>query len=90
MKSCYQLKSGARVALSNQAVGAQFNPGGNYNGTYIQDYEYNQAALTAGTCDLDECNGMTRNNIYGYYVTDSYPWVLKCFKGTPDQSFRKN
>lgn len=90
VNSCYQLKSGARVALSNQAVGAQFNPGGNYDGTYIQDYEYNQAALTAGTCDLDECNGMTRNNIYGYYVTDSYPWVLKCFKGTPDQSFRKN
>ena len=24
---------------------------------------------------------------YGYYATDSYPWVIKCLMGTPDDSF---
>ena len=32
----------------------------------------------------DELNGQ-----YGYYITDTYPWVLGCFKGTPDSSFNK-
>ena len=39
--------------------------------------------------DLDECNGMTVDGAYGYYVTDQYPWVMACFQGTPDPSFRK-
>ena len=70
-----QQKSGARAELENQEPG--FFPGGSYDGTYIQDYEFNQTKLDAGTCDLDECNGMTIDGTYGYYVTDSYPWVLK-------------
>ena len=87
---CYILKNngGARSKLSSEP-NSDF-PGGNYDGTYIQDYEYSSANNLAGTCDLDECNGMTIDGIYGYYVTDSYPWVLKCFKGTPNQSFKKN
>jgi hypothetical protein len=24
---------------------------------------------------------------YGYVVTNTYPWVIGCFKGTPDDSF---
>ena len=82
-KSCYKLKTGARQALSAQ-VGA--TPSGDYDGTYIQDYEFDE---TGTTCDLDECNGMTVDGVYGYYITDSYPWVMKCFKGTPDESFNK-
>jgi len=39
--------------------------------------------------DLDACNGMMRGGIYGYYVTDSYPWMLACFQGSPDSSFNK-
>ena len=85
--SCYTTKSGARTELENQEPG--FFPGGSYDGTYIQDYEFNQTKLDAGTCDLDECNGMTIDGTYGYYVTDSYPWVLKCFKGTVNTSFNK-
>ena len=55
-----------------------------YDGTYVDDYQY-----AAGSGDLDECNGMSVGGSYGYYVTDTYPWGLGCFKGTPDTSFDK-
>ena len=74
--SGYTLKAGTRPS-------GKGSPGGSYDGTYIQDYEYTQA----GT--LDACNGMTVNGQYGYYVTDSYPYVMGCFTGTPDSSFKK-
>ena len=58
-------------------------PGGDYDGTFIDDWEWTDAG------DLDACNGMEVAGVYGYYVTDSYPWVLACFRGSPDPSFRK-
>ncbi|MEQ8953657.1 MAG: YHYH protein, partial [Gammaproteobacteria bacterium] len=61
------------------------DPGGSYDGTYRDDYQY-----VAQSGDLDECNGMMRDGVYGYYVTASYPWVLACFQGTPDASFDKS
>jgi len=76
--SSYQLKSGSRTAING------INPSGTYDGTYVDDYEY-----VANSGDLDECNGMTVDGQYGYYITDSYPWVMGCFKGTPDPSFNK-
>ena len=57
-----------------------------YDGTYIQDYTYDPISTK---CDLDECNGMTRNGHYGYYVTDGYPYIIKYFKGKPNKSFKK-
>ena len=48
------------------------------------DYEY-----VEGLGDLDECNGMTFKGSYGYYVTDGYPYILNCFKGTINSSFQK-
>jgi len=60
-------------------------PGGSYDGQYRQDYEY-----VEGLGDLDECNGMTYNGQYGYYVTETFPWVMACFKGAPHTSFKKN
>jgi hypothetical protein len=77
--SSYQLKAGSRVTVSG------VNPNGSYDGQYIDDYEY-----VNGAGDLDACNGMTQNSSYAYYITDSYPWVIGCFTGTPDSSFRKN
>jgi len=71
--SGYTLKTNARAG----------GPGGMPDGTFNDDYEF------TGAGDLDECNGMTVNGQYGYYVTGSYPWVLKCFKGTPHPSFSK-
>ncbi|MCW8865167.1 MAG: YHYH protein, partial [Colwellia sp.] len=48
------------------------------------DYEY-----VAGHGDLDECNGMSVNGVYGYYISDGFPYILTCFKGVPDPSFNK-
>ena len=75
--SGYELKSGSRPGPDND------NPGGSYNGEYIDDYEYTDSG------DLDECNGMTVNGQYGYYITDSYPWMMACYSGTPHNSFAK-
>ncbi len=73
----YRLKSGERPSGSG-------NPGGSYDGTFRDDYEY-----VAGLGDLDECNGMMVNGSYRYYLTDEYPYAVACFKGTPDTSFSK-
>ena len=78
--SSYVLRSGARQSQSGEGA----FPGGNYDGTYIDDYKYK-----AGSGDLDECNGMVINGHYGYFVTNAYPWIMKCFRGSPDSSFRK-
>jgi arylsulfatase A-like enzyme len=76
-QSSYRLKIGNRPNGDGE-------PGGSYDGTFRDDYEY-----VEGLGDLDECNGMTINNGYAYYITDSYPYVLACFTGTPDTSFNK-
>ncbi|MDV7270544.1 YHYH protein [Thioclava sp. A2] len=75
-RSGYALRPGDRPSGNG-------NPGGTYDGMYVDDYVF------ANTGDLDACNGMTVNGQYGYYVTETYPWVLKCFSGTPDKSFQK-
>lgn len=78
VQSSYQLKAGARPPATD-------SPGGSYDGEFIDDWEYREASG-----DLDECNGMMRNGSYGYYVVNQYPWVLACYKGTPDPSFSKS
>ncbi len=56
-------------------------------GAFTQDYEY-----VAGSGDLDECNGRTDvtpefpTGIYHYYITDSYPFIQRCVKGTATSS----
>ena len=75
--SSYQLKVGNRPSDNGQ-------PGGVYDGSYRDDYEF-----VAGSGDLDQCNGMTVNGSYGYYVTAGFPYVMACFTGTVDESFRK-
>ena len=74
--SGFTLKTGSRPTTEG-------SPGGTYDGTYIQDYEF----TGAGT--LDKCNGMTIDGQYGYYVTSNYPYVMACYQGTPDKSFEK-
>ena len=51
-------------------------------GQFIGDYEY-----ADGSGDLDECNGMTVEGQYGYYLTDDYPYVVACYAGTPSGTF---
>lgn len=53
-------------------------------GLFTQDYEY-----VAGSGDLDECNGRFGvtpefpSGIYHYTITDTWPYMGRCLKGTP-------
>lgn len=73
-RSSYQLKTGQRAG----------GPGGRHDGTFVDDWVY-----VAGSGDLDACNGMQQDGVYGYVVSDTYPHVMACFKSTPNESFRK-
>lgn len=88
-KSSYRLKDNGG---QRQPVAGYITPiagtgniaSGNYDGQFRGDYYYD-----AQYGDLDECNGMTINGQYGYVVTDSYPWLMACLKGTVDPSMIK-
>ena len=82
LSSGYSLKSGSRPGDSTDV------PGGVYDGLYYEDYEYS-------TTDLDECNGRYGitpdypEGTYYYVLTDNYPYIPRCFKGTAvDNTFR--
>ena len=83
LRSSYQLKKGQRP---NGAQG----PGGAYDGTFNQDYEY-----IPGSGDLDECNGRFAvtpeypDGTYHYVITEQFPFISRLFRGTPDDSFRR-
>jgi hypothetical protein len=54
-------------------------------GRYLEDWVYDP---NAG--NLDECNGTTDiNGVYGYYVTDKYPFAPICTFGIHEPSFGK-
>ena len=85
--SGYVLKNSAGI---RQAVVGYTTPVANvgsiasnsYDGQFRGDYEY-----SAAVGDLDACNGMLVDGQYGYYLTNSYPWVIGCYKGSVDASF---
>lgn len=70
----YELKAGTRPS----------GPGGSYDGTFVQDWEY-----VEGSGDLDECNGRYGvtpeypNGIYHYFITDDYPFIQRCVWDEP-------
>jgi hypothetical protein len=66
-----------------RSIKTSTNPGGEYSGIYEEDWEWTDSG------DLDECNGMEYKEEYGYYVTDSFPYIINCFKGETDSSFNK-
>lgn len=78
MRSSYQLRQGSRTE----------GPAGKYDGAFAQDFEY-----VANSGDLDECNGRFGRlpnypaGSYAYFLTDAFPFMPRCFKGTPDSSF---
>jgi hypothetical protein len=83
LRSSYQLRKGERP-------GDGQGPGGEYDGTFNQDWEF-----VAGSGDLDECNGRVGvtaeypAGTYHYVITDSFPFISRYFRGVPDQSFEK-
>lgn len=82
VRSSYRLRPGPRPGGDH--------PDGAHDGAFVQDWKY-----VAGSGDLDECNGaVTRsaefpNGSYAYFITETYPFVARCWKGTPDPSFQK-
>lgn len=71
----YRLKSGTRPS----------GPGGAYDGTYTNDYEF-----VTGLGNLDACNGREITYYgYSYFITQSFPYIPRCWSGTPDSSFYK-
>jgi hypothetical protein len=78
LSSSYRIRSGTRPS----------GPGGAYDGRFDADWEF-----VAGLGDLDACNGRFGAmpdypaGTYHYVVTANYPFVPRCFAGTPDSSF---
>ena len=81
LRSSYRLKGGTRPS----------GPGERYDGSFVQDYEY-----VPRLGDLDQCNGRFGvtseypKGIYHYVVTDSFPFIPREWKGTPDESFQRH
>ncbi|MBK66818.1 MAG: hypothetical protein CMP22_01645 [Rickettsiales bacterium] len=73
--SSYRLKMGTRPSA----------PGGRFDGTYTQDFEF---IYELGS--LDECNGMRINGEYGYFLTKRFPFAPRCLRGTVDESFLRH
>ena len=77
MKSSYRLKSGTRPAGDD-------GPGGVYDGTFTQDYEY-----VAKLGDLDEANGRTGvtpeypHGTYYYVLSENWPVVRASSRARP-------
>lgn len=77
MRSSYTLKKGNRPAPPT-------GPGGQYDGTFVQDYQF-----TAGSGDLDACNGRFGatpeypEGIYAYFLTAEWPVIPRAFYGSP-------
>lgn len=80
LRSSYRVRQGTRPS----------GPGGRYDGTFVEDYEY-----VAGTGDLDECNGRqgvtpeSPGGTYYYVVTGAFPFIPRCYAGLPHASFQR-
>lgn len=78
LKTSWQLREGDRPD-------GEEGPGGEYDGAFVQDYEY-----IAGSGDLDECNGRFcvtpefPGGTYAYFLTRDWPVIPRAFRGTPE------
>ena len=72
-RSSWMLKRGTRPTA----------PGGTYDGTYNEDFEF-----VSGLGNLDQCNGGMVNGTYTYFATDAYPYFPRCLYGTDITRFR--
>ena len=66
-RSSYMLRTGTRPTA----------PGGTFDGTYNQDFEY-----VRGLGNLDQCNGAEMNGRYVYFASDTYPYFPRSLFGT--------
>jgi hypothetical protein len=79
LRSSYRLREGKRAS----------GPGGKFDGTFVEDFEF-----VAAAGDLDECNGRHGptpefpGGTYYYVLTDEFPYIPRHYRGTPHASFR--
>jgi hypothetical protein len=79
LRSSYRLRGGQR----------KDGPGGKFDGTFVEDFEF-----VAAAGDLDECNGRTGptpefpGGTYYYVLTDEFPYIPRQFRGVANSSFR--
>lgn len=71
-RSSYRLKSGQRSG----------GPGGEHDGTYVQDWQY-----VPGSGTLDQCNGGKLNGKFVYFATDTFPFLPHCLWGNVSPDF---
>ena len=80
VRSSYRLREGTR----------ENGPGGLFDGSFVQDYEY-----VNGAGDLDGANGRFGvtpefpNGIYHYFITEEFPFIPRFYRGEPDVSFER-
>ena len=72
--SSYQLKRGTRPS----------GPGGSYDGSFVEDWEY---IANSGT--LDECNGGYLDGRFVYFATETYPFFPRCMWGKSSKDFHQ-
>ncbi|MEM6915477.1 MAG: YHYH protein [Verrucomicrobiota bacterium] len=79
LRSSYALKKGNRPGGRNA-------PDGDYDGAFVQDYEF-----VPGLGTLDECNGRYcvtpefPDGTYAYFLTRDWPVIPRAFRGTPEE-----
>jgi len=80
LRPSYRVKKGSRPS----------GPGGRHDGRFGRDFEY-----VKDLGDLDRCNGRMGvtpkypQGVYYYVITSSFPYVPRCWTGSPDASFKK-
>ena len=83
LKPSYQLRSGDRAGDGKTA------PDGQYDGTYVRDYIYQE-----NSGDLDQCNGREGvtpefpNGTYYYVISKQFPFIGRCLVGLPSDDFK--
>lgn len=80
VQSGWELREGVRPS----------GPGGAYDGTFNEDYIYTGGNDEAGKARLDVCNGGLLGGRYVYFVTNSYPFLPRCFTGVVSGDFNKS
>ena len=80
LKPSFQLKTGERPKSDT-------DPGGEYDGTFVEDYEY-----VEDLGHLDECNGRTGvtpefGETYYYVITDTWPYLPRCVVNQPNRTW---
>ena len=83
LHASYTLRHGQREDIAGQGK----RPAGNYDGTFVEDYIYDNTIASQGDEYLDEFNGRYGitpeypNGTYYYVITKTFPFVPRAFKG---------